>query len=78
LVKTRSLNTAFGFGVTVLSNCSSIASGTCGVGVMVGVSVIDGVWVIVGVSEMVGVRVMVGVIVMVGVWVSVPVGGKYL
>lgn len=64
---TSGLNTAAGFGVVVLVKTSSIANGTCGVGVMVGVSEIDGVGVIVGVRVMVGVRVIVGVSVMVGV-----------
>ncbi len=70
------LNTMPGTGVTVLVKTTSIARGTCGVGVMVGVLVCDGVSVIVGLSVIVGVCVMVGVNVMVGVGVSVSVGGK--
>jgi hypothetical protein len=75
-VNVSSLKTASGFGVTVLENCVSIASGTNGVGVMVGVSVTDGVLVMVGVRVILGVSVMVGVRVIVGVMVTVAVGGK--
>jgi hypothetical protein len=76
LEKVISLKTASGLGVTVLVKRDSIASGTNGVGVMVGVSVTEGVLVMVGDSVMVGVKVMVGVSVMVGVIVTVAVGGK--
>jgi len=72
----KGLNTDAGLGVVVLLKRSSIAKGTCGVGVMVGVSETDGVGVMVGVRVIVGVRLMVGVSVMVDVGVEVIVGGK--
>jgi hypothetical protein len=70
------LNTASGLGVVVLVNRSSIANGTCGVGVIVGVSETEGVGVMVGERVIVGVKLIVGVEVMVGVNVGVFVGGK--
>ena len=73
-----SLKTEAGFGVIVLSKSISTASGTCGVGEVVGVSETDFVGVILGGRLMVGVREMVGVRVMVGVKVNVAVGGKKL
>ncbi len=74
--KMNSLKIASGLGVMVLSNRLSIASGTWGVGVVVGVSETDGVRVIVGVSVIDGVVVIEGVRVIVGVRVTVAVGGK--
>lgn len=65
-------------GVNSPSNWASIASGTCGVGVMVGVSVSEGVSVMVGVRVMVGVNDTVGVGVIVEVSVGVMEGGKKL
>ena len=76
-VNCKVLKTALGFGVTSLSNNTSMAGGINGVGVMVGVSVTAGVKVIVGASVMVGERVIVGESVAVGVSVIVGEGGKY-
>ena len=75
-VNCSGLNTAAGFGVTLLSNNASIAGGMNGVGVIVGVSVTAGVYVIVGESVMVGDRVIVGESVIVGVNEAVGEGGK--
>ena len=71
------LNTAFGFGVTWLSNRTSITGGINGVGVMVAVSVTEGVFVRLGMGEIVGERVIVGLRVIEGVTVIVGDGGKY-
>jgi hypothetical protein len=70
------LITALGFGVTLLSNKTSIAGGMKGVSVIVGVSVTAGVNVIVGLRVIVGERVIVGLRVVVGVSVIVGDGGK--
>ena len=72
------LKTASAGGVSVPVNCPSIASGMCGVGVMVGVLVSDGVSVTVGESVMLGITEMVGVRVMEGVIVGVGEGVKKL
>ena len=74
-VNCNGLNTAFGFGVTTLSNNASIASGMNGVGVIVGVSVTDGVSVMVGDNVIVGDKVIVGESVMVGERVGTGDGG---
>lgn len=69
------LKTTSAGGVRFPSNWASIASGICGVGVMVGVLETSGVSVTVGVGEIVGERVIVGVVVMLGVIVGVAEGG---
>ena len=76
LENNKGLKTAFGLGVTALSNSASIAGGIKGVGVMVGVSVTEGVSVMVGESVMVGDNVMLGTGLMVGVNEAVGDGGK--
>ena len=76
-VNWRSLNTAFGFGVTWLSNRTSITGGINGVGVIVAVSVTEGVFVMDGMGEIVGESVIDGLRVRDGVMVIVGEGGKY-
>jgi hypothetical protein len=77
VVNCSSLNMALGFGVTALSNNTSITGGMKGVGVIVAVSVVEGVFVIVGLRVIVGESVIVGLNVMLGVNVMVGEGGKY-
>ena len=77
VVNWSSLKIAPGFGVTLLSNRTSITGGINGVGVIVAVSVVEGVFVIVGLSVIVGESVIVGLSVMEGVTVIVGDGGKY-
>ncbi|HBY07173.1 MAG TPA: hypothetical protein DEH22_05080 [Chloroflexi bacterium] len=68
------LKTASAGGVSVPMNLPSIASGMCGVGVMVGVLLSAGVSVMVGERVMLGVNEIVGVGVIEGVMVGVGEG----
>lgn len=73
----KGLITAFSVGVIMLLNCSSIFTGTNGVGIGVGVLLTDGVRVMVGESVEDGIVVIVGDKVIVGLRVIVGLGGKY-
>lgn len=74
LLKSIKLKTASAGGVSVPVNLPSMASGMCGVGVIVGVFDSEGVSVIVGESVMLGVMEIVGVGVIDGVIVGVGDG----